>query len=140
MRYFLPEILLLHAAYTDMRTRDISGVILIIFGALGVICTVFGRAVGVTDACFGAAIGLIMIFISIMTRGELGMGDGMLIAVTGLFLGIRDNIALLSGALLLSAVFSVVLLITGRKLKQEYPFVPFLLLTYSAMFMGGMFG
>lgn len=138
MRYFLPEILLLHAAFTDIREREISGAMLLLFGIFGMICAIFGRAVDIPDTLFGAAIGGIMMAISYLTGGELGMGDGMLLAVTGLFLGLRQNIVLLAGALFLSALFSIVLLIKGKKIKQEYPFVPFLFVVYSAMLFGGI--
>ena len=54
--------------------------------------------------------------------------------ITGLFLGLWDNIRLLMGALWSVAVIAIILLIIRKAdRKKELPFVPFLLLSYVGM-------
>lgn len=138
MRILLPGILLLYSSYTDIKKREISALVLMIFMIMGIVCTIYGERISLTEVFFGVFIGVFLIAISILTHGELGLGDGLLLCVTGLYLGFVRNILLLLIALFISAIFSMFLLLFKCGLKREYPFVPFLFLSYSLMFAGGM--
>ena len=130
MRIILPGILLIYTSITDIKNRTISGIALILFGMAGLICLFFGRSLTYPDSIFGALIGVILVIVSLSTKGELGMGDALLLLVTGIFLGFEKNLSLLLTALILSSLYSVFLLIKDKSLKREYPFVPFLLIAY----------
>ena len=138
MRYILTGLLLLYSAYTDIRRREISIIALLLFGIGACICMLCGRSASAAEIAGGAATGIFLLFISHLTRGELGEGDGCLLAVTGILLGFRENLMLLFGALFLSAVFSAFLFLVKRNLRDKYPFVPFLFLSYSIMMGGGV--
>jgi leader peptidase (prepilin peptidase)/N-methyltransferase len=72
-----------------------------------------------------------VIFISRITGGKIGMGDGLLLCVTGLGLGFWGNMELFAYALFAAAAVSVILLILRlADRKKSIPFVPFLLLSY----------
>ena len=65
------------------------------------------------------------------SRGAIGRGDGYLLCVAGVYLGIAGTLSLLSGALFLCAIWSLLLLaIKKAGKKTEIPFVPFLLAAY----------
>lgn len=130
MRIILPGILLLYSSITDIVRREINIGALVVFGILGMLCAVFGKDISWMETIFGVVIGLILVLVSVMTRGELGMGDGILICITGLYIGFSRNILLVMVALMLSAFFSMVLLLIKKNMKLEYPFVPFLLMSY----------
>ena len=69
-----------------------------------------------------------MLLLSKAAGGRIGEGDGMVLLVTGLFLGLTENIWLLCLSLFLSAVFSVAALIFTKCGKNTaFPFVPFML-------------
>lgn len=88
---------------------------------------------GATDisAMAGAAVGVLFIVVSRMTREAFGYGDSLLILVMGIYLGFRDLMAVLLSAFLLSALFAIALLACKRFHKNTgYPFIPFLLAAY----------
>ncbi len=130
MRTILPGILLLYTALTDIKERTISGIALIIFTLAGIFCMCLGRSLNPLDSVMGALIGVFLIMVSLCSKGELGMGDALLLLVTGIFLGFEQNLTLLLSALVMSSLFSLLLLIKERNMKKEYPFVPFLFLSY----------
>ena len=79
-----------------------------------------------------------MMMLSAATRGNVGMGDGILLVVTGVYLGGSENLALFMMGLLLSALWSLGLLLLKKKgRKEEIAFVPFLLLSYFIMLIRG---
>lgn len=133
MRIVLPGILLLYCAFTDILRREIDLIPLGIFAVLGVFCLIFGRDVSYISGLLGAGIGGIMVLLSVLSQGELGLGDGVLLIVLGLYLGVERNIELLILSLFLSAICSIALLIKGGTLKREYPFVPFIFTAYAIM-------
>ena len=135
MRILLPGILLIYTSITDIRERAISGVALMIFTVAGIMCLWLGRSLNPVDSIFGALIGLCLVIVSFCTKGELGMGDALLLLVTGIFLGFERNLTLLFSALMLSSLFSVYLLIREKNIKKEYPFVPFLFIAYVMMYI-----
>ncbi len=130
MRIILPGILLLYSAFTAIRSSYISGAARALFAVLGGLCGTFTEELSVFEVLMGTVPGLVMVIISLITRGALGMGDGLLICVTGLYLGFEMNIGVLLTALFMSAAFSAVLFLKKRNLKMEYPFVPFLFAAY----------
>jgi len=123
----------LYASYTDIRTKEISSLSIIIFGILGLICSIFGTEISTVDIFFGVAIGLVFVGISILTRGEFGMGDALLICVMGLYFGFVKNIEIVLSAFFLSMCYSIVIFGAKRNLKYEFPFVPFLFISYIAV-------
>ena len=72
---------------------------------------------------------------SILTRGQVGMGDGWLLMALGCMMRMESYIQMACIGMLLAAACSGVLLLVFRKSrKTEIPLVPFLLLGY----VGGM--
>ena len=75
----------------------------------------------------GCAEGGVLMLVSRISGGRFGMGDAILLTVTGLLLGIRKNTELFLTALFFSAVWAGGLLFFRRKARNyEMPFVPFL--------------
>ncbi|HHT97767.1 MAG TPA: hypothetical protein GXZ90_07725 [Clostridiales bacterium] len=79
----------------------------------------------------GAIVGFIVISISIITRSKIGIGDGIVLIMTGVVLGFWQNLELLLYALSIAALISIVLLILKKVNKKDsLPFVPFILISY----------
>lgn len=75
--------------------------------------------------------GVLLMGISFVSRQAIGMGDGLIISITGLFLGMIETIEILFWALLCSAAAgSCFIVIRKANRKTELPFVPFILLGY----------
>ncbi len=119
-------VLLVFFAVGDMRKRSLS---------LAALTAVLVAAAGLRLFCFGNVVsglaggisGGLVILIAKLSRGQIGNGDGILLAVTGILLGFWANMELFLAGLFFSAFFSagaIVLLHKGR--GYRIPFVPFL--------------
>lgn len=97
--------------------------------------TVFhGNNVGVSveDLIFGVAIGVILLVISKVSDGAVGMGDGLLFMVTGMYFGFWKNLILLLGSLALCSIWGIGNLVVRRTgwqegKRTEVSFLPFVL-------------
>jgi len=66
--------------------------------------------------------------LSLMLKGSIGKGDGYLLCISGLALGLKQNLSILFYALFLAGGTAAVLLGLGKvKRDTKLPFVPFLL-------------
>lgn len=132
-----PGLLLLVAAVQDMKRKEVSIWLLGIFGVLGIPVTLLNGAGGTAalpGALGGAAVGLLVILMSRLTEGAIGMGDGLLLTVTGIYLGFQENLFLFLCGAFLAAALSVVLLILKKVTrKTSCPFIPFLFAGYLMM-------
>ena len=117
------------------RKRILLGPVLL-FGILGLILHLYYRNISIWNLLAGCLIGVILLLISKVTRGNIGIGDGLILIVTGVYLGFEDNSILFMHGLLFCGIWSLVLLVTKKKKgTDEVPFIPFLLLAYLKMLL-----
>ncbi len=86
----------------------------------------------------GMFTGMMLLIISYITKGAIGMGDGILFLVIGSVLGFADTLTVLAGSLLLSSIMAAVLFIfchVGK--RHQIPFAPFVCFTYGGMMFFG---
>ena len=121
-------------SYTDIKNRTVPVPGIVIFSAAAFLSFVPGSGLTLLQAAGGALTGLVFLVISFLTKGEIGSGDGLVIALTGIYLGFWKNAELLVCALFMCAIYSLVLVVVSRKSKRyEVPFVPFMLAGYVLM-------
>lgn len=113
----------LKAKEIKLRTLIFGGIIsagLVIFGLLG------GAITPVSTVC-GLLPGTLVLLMSYASKGKIGVGDGIILCICGALTGGLCCIACLFYGLLLTALFSMILM-AFRKLKfsGSLPFVPFL--------------
>ena len=125
---------LLFSSFLDIRKREISRPVTLLFGLAGVVYSVrTGRTM--TDYLIPLGIGILILVGSVLTRGQVGMGDGWMLLALGCMLQMECYIQMACIGMLLAAAYSGVLMLVFRKnRKTEIPLVPFLLLGY----VGGM--
>ncbi|MCB6544478.1 prepilin peptidase [Blautia glucerasea] len=125
---------LLFSSFLDIRKREISIPVTLLFGLAGVVYSVrTGRTM--TDYLIPLDIGILILGGSVLTRGQVGMGDGWMLLALGCMLRMECYIQMACIGMLLAAAYSGVLMLVFRKnRKTEIPLVPFLLLGY----VGGM--
>lgn len=125
---------LLFSSFFDIRKREISIPVTLLFGLAGVVYSVrTGRTM--TDYLIPLGIGILILGGSVLTRGQVGMGDGWMLLALGCMLRMECYIQMACIGVLLAAAYSGVLMLVFRKnRKTEIPLVPFLLLGY----VGGM--
>ena len=123
----------------DVKYRRLTVIYILMFGIVGVILHMFAPVCSIYSILWGMLLGIVLILISIATRGSLGLGDGILLVETGLYMGGYGNLQLFMYGLLLSALCSLGLLVLKRKKrKDEIAFVPFLLLSYFFLLFQGV--
>ena len=123
----------------DVKYRRLTVIYILMFGIVGVILHMFAPVCSIYSILWGMLLGIVLILISIATRGSLGLGDGILLVVTGVYLGGYGNLQLFLYGLLLSALCSLGLFVIKRKKrKDEIAFVPFLLLSYFFLLVQGV--
>ena len=124
-------VFLLICSLTDLKSREIKPVILVIFGILAGILYIIFRPVGILEEAAGIVTGLLFVALYFITDEKIGLGDGLLIMVTGIFLGGRGNASLIMSAMLLSALFAMISLVLKKAdRKTRFPFVPFVFVSF----------
>lgn len=118
-------------AYRDWKEKSIYLYIPIIAAIVSIILHLVYRNNSLVDMLSGAGIGAVMILIAWVSKESVGIGDGVMLMVSGLFLGFRANMELFITALLLAGVAALMLMVGMRKERSyRMPFIPFLLVAY----------
>ena len=128
IRFAFVFIVLIIEAVTDFRKKEINipASVILVFAAFGMYF--LGKDISATNAIIGFAEGLILILVSVVTKGQIGIGDGILLASCGLMLGGRDNMVMFFFACLSSAIVSALMMIIKKADKKtKIPFVPFMI-------------
>lgn len=124
-------------SWEDIRKKKLTVIYILLFGIGGVLFHLFRPVCSIYSILWGIMLGVAMMFASWCTRGKIGLGDGILLVVTGVYLGGMGNLELLFTGLLLAACWSLGMVVLGKKKgKEEIAFVPFLLAAYLTMLAG----
>ncbi len=76
-------------------------------------------------------VGAAVIILSLVSGGIIGIGDGLVLCVAGIYIGGINTMRLLLTGLFLSSLYALVLLFMHRKRRKDtIPFIPFLLAAY----------
>ncbi len=124
-------ILLAVGAWCDIKTKRLPVSLIIIGGMAGILyqCLVNGM-VGIVQFS-GMAVGMLMIGISRIGKAGIGLGDGVLFLVLGMFYRFDQMIELLMKASIMTGVSGLILMACKKgNLKTELPFIPFVCVQY----------
>lgn len=126
--YLLIVAILVVLSATDLEQRRLPHILLDPLILVAVLFVPFNPAVGWLSALLGAAAAVaFMGLLGLIVRSGVALGDLFLVAPLGLILGWPASFVALFVAGLLSAAFSIGLLVTRRAgLKSYIPFGPFL--------------
>lgn len=118
------------AAYSDLKTKRVPLWTVALIGCMSLIqltMALTDRTGTWTEILLSMAPGLLLLGLSLMSAHAVGAGDGLLLAAAGPVFGLRGIAVMLMIALGMSALVSVVLLLTKKAdRKARIPFVPFL--------------
>ena len=102
-------IVLLYAAWQDVKCQEISGRFLVIAGFLGgFFCFLMGRDLKMTG--MSVLVGAALLLLHRITQGGIGDGDGWFFVVTGLYLTATENLLLLLSGIIFCGIYSLTLL------------------------------
>ena len=112
-------------SWQDVRKKQIRLWAILLAAGCGVICPLLLGHPGWLSVAAGTLPGAALAVCSVISKGRIGMGDAAVFLVSALYLGFRANLHLLSGSMLISAVYAMVLLISRRgTTKDSFPFLP----------------
>lgn len=151
MSFFL---YIMTAAWQDGKNRSVSGWLLLFFFThflTSQICRYMGladwtwqpaavwfRGMELQQAPWflfaGCLIGAVLLFVSRVTEGAVGAGDGLFFLVSGVYLGFWRNLFLFGSALALCSLAGLCILVWGQMKGKDYrkKKLPFLIFTIPA--------
>ena len=134
-------ILLCICAAEDMYCKKLHLALLAAYGVAGFIIYMMDGTMRPLDLVGGMGIGLVLVVLSYLSKGAVGLGDGILCVVTGIYLGAVGNMLLLLIALMIVGLWALISIsILKRNKKYEIPFAPMVLVAYFIICINGFGG
>lgn len=119
------------AAYQDWKEKQISAGIFLVAAFCGIFLQIGVQKESVWSILAGISVGLMLLLLAWITGGSVGTGDGMMLMVSGIYLGFRENITLFLLALIMAGVVALLMIVIKKKGRNyRMPFVPFVLAAY----------
>lgn len=139
--YIVTGILFLWNSVQDIKRRTLSdkglligmGAIVLLFASNALCSGIVAEIMLLQDSVpwqnlWGVLPGVGILILSLVLKGSIGKGDGYLLCISGLALGLKQNLSILFYGLFLAGGTAAVLLGLGKvKRDTKLPFVPFLL-------------
>lgn len=114
----------------DLYKKQVSLFLVVFYTALSIPYLVMDRQ-RLFLLLAGVVPGLLLLCIGKVSGGAMGQGDGLVVMVSGLYMGLWKTLEWITLALLLAAVWAGFLLVFKKKGgKASFPFVPFLMAAY----------
>ena len=134
MKNLLMNLYLMWGTMEDLKEKKISLTYLKIGAILGILFFIRemkNQDLSVINVFLSFLPGMIFLLIAKITKEKIGYGDGWLFLIISCWMGTMKTWALWQTSLLLSSVFSIVMLITQKcKMKSHIAFVPFVWLAH----------
>ncbi len=129
---------LLLCSIQDIKKQEISLIVILIgFILLFTISIIQGKLL-FWNRVGGLVLGVVLIILNKATRGQIGIGDGLVLCITGISLGFYINSLLLIYGLLFAAFFSVVYMLVKKvSRKSSIPFIPFVFIALLGVLLDG---
>lgn len=123
---------LILASWQDLKSRRISVWLYLVFQIIGIIMNFIWKDIRWGEAAAAMIPGVCLLMLSCLSRGAIGMGDGLFFIVSAIFLGFWTSIALLLFGLMFCSACSLGIVCWGiaagvNVRKKRLPFLPFLL-------------
>jgi leader peptidase (prepilin peptidase)/N-methyltransferase len=125
-------IMLLGAGIADIKSLRLSRFFIVAF-LIVCIGTVFtNKSPDIIAALLGTLVGICALGVSLLSDGQIGRGDGFVIASLGLVLGFRGSLTVVCIASMIMCIVAVVLLILKKgNRKTKIPYIPALFAGYT---------
>lgn len=128
-------VLLFMAGAMDLKSKTISRemifVLMIVCFAGAFIKVFINKEFGIWDIIGGVLIGFCAIGLSMVSRDQIGRGDGLVIVAIGLVLGFRKCLfAVCMASIIMTLVSVIVLILRKGNRNTRLPFIPALFAGY----------
>ena len=139
MESFIKVFVLIYLAYQtykDIREKEVSLRSIIIFSVSGVVINIIITKISLFDMFLGIAVGFSVILIGKLMKDGIGTGDGAVLSSIGILMGGKMCLLIFLMAITISAAVVIVLLAFKKvKMKQQLPFIPYILCAYMLILM-----
>ena len=116
---------------SDIKRKKIPVYMLIVLAAAGIISNFTVGEFDIEKRIIAMLPGMILLIVSMITKQQIGYGDGMIILIMGLYIDIDDILSIVLSSFLLSSIAAIILMTVFKKKKNfEMAFSPFLLIGY----------
>ncbi|MCF0131287.1 MAG: prepilin peptidase [Pseudobutyrivibrio sp.] len=131
MKYIILLLILGICTYTDIKGKYINMMVVGFGGLVGVVWNVLSGEMTVSAMLAGMILGVLLLIFSIISKEKIGMGDAMMVIITGIYLGIRNTTSLVFFSTLLAGILGMLFIkIKNKEIGYELPFAPFLFAVY----------
>lgn len=118
-------------SWQDIKKREVTLSIICLYGIIGIVLHLCLDKIAIFDILGGMGMGILLLLIAKVFHECVGYGDGLLLLVSGIYLGANKNMELFFYSVILSGIFSLILFLFFHKKKEfEIPFIPFVLFGY----------
>ncbi|MCM1257933.1 MAG: prepilin peptidase [Roseburia sp.] len=115
----------------DIKSKEITLMVTLGSAMAGLICHIVYQSQSIYSMLGGMVFGGLILLFAILSRGKIGPGDGMVFMLTGLYLGVEENLALMLLSFFLAGCWAfIAIFFLHRDKKEKMPFIPFLFLAY----------
>jgi len=139
MTSFIKVFVLIYLAYQtnkDIREKSVSLKSIVIFSLAGAVINIIITNISLIDMLLGISVGFGVILIGKLMRDGIGIGDGAVLSSIGVLIGGKMCLLIFIMAITISAAVVIVLLVFKKvKMKQQLPFVPYILCAYMWILM-----
>ena len=129
-----------YCSYTDIKRKEIKVFPTITICAISIIaCLIllFKNRLEPMNFLLSFAPGFILVFISFITKENIGYGDSIILGLCSISTNLWSGIFIILISFICSALYSLFLLIKGKSGKETIPFVPFIFIGYFLYILQG---
>ena len=123
----LPLLMLSTGTWTDIREKKVDVRPILLTGFFGIAGRCLFGNESVPAVFAAAAPGLILLAVTIASRGGIGTGDGLCMLVLGLYYPPEEVWMILFVSLCFGGIIGALLLVRGNSRGASFPFLPCLL-------------
>lgn len=129
--YIVLLVLLIIGSIQDIRQKKISIILLGSSFIITIISLSIQKEILIMNHIWGSVIGIFLCFASVLTRGAIGWGDGLIFTVIGVGLGFFLTVNILFLSLFLAGLYSIGLIVIKKvSRKKTIPLIPFMLMGF----------
>ena len=115
----------------DIKRKKIPVYMLIVLAAAGIISNFTVGEFDIEKRIIAMLPGIILLIVSMITKQQIGYGEGLIILIIGLYIDIDDILSIVLSSFLLSSIAAIILMTVFKKKKNfEMAFSPFLVIGY----------
>lgn len=120
---------LIVCSITDLVERQVYTMFCFANGLTIGLMHFFMKDIEFSDCLFGMLLGIVCLFVCIVSKESMGKGDALIIGIIGISLGFGKTLEILTWTFLIIAIIAIIGIRRKRlRLKTKVPFVPFVLL------------